>query len=470
MKDKSIRFQITLWFAAALALIVALTFFVILSVSSSVIQENVRNHLIETVENNVDEIEFLNSIDYEDSDDDDDYYVDYQGGYLEIDDDFLDQVNGISTTLCHSEGLLLYGSYSVVSDTFSLAFRDAQVQEISIDGLTYYIFDRELLQDGLEGLWLRGVVSEEQGVAQLSAITRLSLILLPLLVLCAIAGGYLIAGKALKPIHEIADAASQINQGHDLKKRIDLGVGSDELHQRADAFNEMFQRLDEAFESERQFTSDASHELRTPMSVILAQCEFSLEAPRSPTEYQAALEVIQRQSGKVAKLINDMLDFIRLENRADRYPREPVNLTELVSSLCEDMALIREKHIALTWEAEDALSVDGNFELLSRLLENLISNAYRYGKPNGHIFVRLARSRETISLSVADDGIGMSQEQQERIFHRFYQANSSRSNGGTGLGLAIAQEIARFHGGSIGVRSAPGMGSTFTVTLPVQHN
>lgn len=89
-------------FAAALALIVALTFFVILSVSSSVIQENVRNHLIETVENNVDEIEFLNSIDYEDSDDDDDYYVDYQGGYLEIDDDFLDQVNGISTTLCHS--------------------------------------------------------------------------------------------------------------------------------------------------------------------------------------------------------------------------------------------------------------------------------------------------------------------------------------------------------------------------------
>lgn len=469
MKSKSIRIRITLWFTAALALIVALTFAVILSVSNSVIQKTVQDNLIETVENNVDEIEFFSLTAPANDDNDDDYYIAYNGGYLEIDDDFLDQVNGISTTLCRSDGALLYllyGSNSTVKETLSLPFTDGQVQTIPIDGVTYYIFDRMLTQNGLDGLWLRGIVSEEQGDTQLSAIVRLSLILLPLLVLFAVVGGYLIAGRTLKPIHEIADAASQISQGRDLKKRIDLGKGTDELHQLADTFNGMFERLDQAFEAERQFTSDASHELRTPMSVILAQCEYSLEEPQNTEEYQNALRVIQRQGGKMSKLINDMLDFIRLEKKADHYPRAPLDLSQLVSSLCEDMALIRENGIILTYHVAESIFVNGNPELLTRLLINLIGNAYRYGTPDGHITVHLTRSGDTIQLSVADDGIGISKDQQEKIFQRFYQVDPSRSNGGTGLGLAIVQEIARFHGGTVKVLSAPGEGSTFILTLP----
>ena len=469
MKNKSIRLRITLWFAVALVLIVALTFTVILSVSSSVIQKSIQDNLIETVESNVDEIEFFNSLDHSDFDGDDDYYIPYNGGYLEIDDDFLDQVNGISTTLCRSDEVLLYllyGSDSIVKKTFSLPFSDGQVQKITIDGITYYIFDRMLTQDNLDGLWLRGIVSEEQGDTQLSTIAGISLILLPLLVLFSIVGGYLIAGKALKPIQEIADAASQISQGRDLKKRIDLGRGNDELHQLADTFNGMFARLDDAFEAERQFTSDASHELRTPMSVILAQCEYSLEAPQSPEEYQTALRVIQRQGGKMARLINDMLDFIRLEKKADSYSLAPLDLSQLVSSLCEDMALIRENQITLTWNVAESISINGNSELLTRLLVNLIGNAYRYGTPNGHIAVHLIRFEDTIQLSVADDGIGIAEDQQEKIFQRFYQVDSSRSNEGTGLGLAIVQEIAQFHGGAVTVQSTPGAGSTFTLTLP----
>ena len=469
MKNKSIRIRITFWFAVALLLIVALTFAVILSVSHSVLQKTVQDNLIETVENNVDEIEFLSSIDRSDTDDDNDYYLEYHDGYLEIDDDFLDQVNGISTTLCYSDGILLYllyGSDSIAKETFSLSFSDGQVQEITIDGVTYYIFDRMLTQKALDGLWLRGIVSEEQGTTQLSTIAGISLILLPLLVLFAIVGGYLIAGKALKPIHEIADAASQISQGRDLKKRIELGEGNDELHQLANTFNGMFERLDQSFEAERQFTSDASHELRTPMSVILAQCEFSLEAPQTAEEYQSALRVIQRQGGKMSKLINDMLDFIRLEKKAGNYPRTSLDLSQLVSSLCEDMALIRENEITLTWNVAESISVNGNYELLTRLLVNLIGNAYRYGKPNGHTMVNLTRTKDAILLSVTDDGIGIPEEQQEKIFQRFYQVDSSRSNEGTGLGLSMVQEIARFHGGTVAVRSTPGEGSTFTLTLP----
>ncbi len=225
----------------------------------------------------------------------------------------------------------------------------------------------------------------------------------------------------------------------------------------------MFERLENAFEKERQFTSDASHELRTPVSVITAQCEFTLEKPRTGEEYENALETILRQSKKMSRLINDMLDYIRLEMRAESYKKETIDLTELVESLCFDMALIKEKDIVLSWEVEKNICFSGSRLLLSRLLTNLISNAYRYGKEEGHIFVCLKRREHQITLSVSDDGIGIAQEEQLKIFQRFYQADTSHSGSGTGLGLSMADQIVRFHKGSIRVESALGKGSTFYI-------
>lgn len=221
------------------------------------------------------------------------------------------------------------------------------------------------------------------------------------------------------------------------------------------------------FEAERQFASDASHELRTPMTVIMAQCEYSLEAERDGEEYRQALGVIQRQGRKMSRLINDMLDFIRLEIKKDSYPRKPVDMTELTESLCADMALIQEKGITLRCEAEKGVTVNGNGELLARLLTNLVSNAYRYGRENGHIHVRLETCGRSVALSVADDGIGIAPEEQEKIFRRFYQVDGSRTGTGTGLGLSMAWEIAQFHGGSVRLESTPGQGSTFTFVMPL---
>ena len=228
-------------------------------------------------------------------------------------------------------------------------------------------------------------------------------------------------------------------------------------------------RLDESFEAERQFTSDVSHELRTPMSVIMAQCEYTLDEERTPQEYERALRLIRRQGRKMTKLINDMLDFVRLERRGTNYQIEKLNLSALVNSVCEDMSLIRERGISLEHEVEDEIWVDGNPALLSRLLSNLISNAYRYGKDDGHIKVRLKKSQDEVTLSVSDDGIGISREDKEKIFRRFYQADSSRTGSGTGLGLSMVKEIASFHGGSMSVESEPGKGSEFTFHLPVKE-
>lgn len=466
MRKLSIRFKITSWFSAALILVVALTYLVVLSVSNQVIQKTIRDNLISTVKNNVDEVEFYPSIEAASLTGDVDFFLPYREGFLEVDDDFLDEVNQIYTTLYSSDGTFLYGENPIAEETTRLKFTDSQIQTLTVKGTLYYVFDSKLTAEGLDGLWMRGVVSENQGAVQTASITRTSLILLPAFVFIAILGGYLIAGRVLRPMKKISEAAGSIREGGDLKKRIELGKGSDELHQLADNFNLMFDRLETAFQAEQQFTSDASHELRTPVTVILAQCELSLEQPCSSEEYQQALAVIQRQGQKMRKLIGDMLDFTRLETKSEQYAMTKLDLTQLVQAVCTDMALLGERGISLQFSLEPDTYCWGNHALLSRLLTNLISNAYRYGKENGHILVSLKKETAGIKLSVQDDGIGIAEEEQEKIFRRFYQARATYSGAGTGLGLSMVQEIARFHGGTVAVESALGKGSEFTLTLP----
>ncbi|MEY8421731.1 ATP-binding protein [Lachnospiraceae bacterium 38-14] len=463
MRQLPIRFKITLWFTAALLVMFLSSYLLVRYLEHQGLQKNIRDNLVETVEHNVDEVEFYTNMDNIDLYNETDYFSVYRNGYLEIDDDFLDQVNEVYTGLYSTDMVLLYGENPVSRNTATLPFSDSKIQRVKEKGILYYIYDRKLTAKGLEGLWLRGVVSEQQGLEHILQVTRLSLQILPLLVLVSAIGGYFLTKKMLKPIQEISNSAAKIGTGDDLKQRISLAPGNDELHQLARSFNQMFERLENAFEKERQFTSDASHELRTPVSVITAQCEFTLEKPRTGEEYENALETILRQSKKMSRLINDMLDYIRLEMRAESYKKETIDLTELVESLCFDMALIKEKDIVLSWEVEKNICFSGSRLLLSRLLTNLISNAYRYGKEEGHIFVCLKRREHQITLSVSDDGIGIAQEEQLKIFQRFYQADTSHSGSGTGLGLSMADQIVRFHKGSIRVESALGKGSTFYI-------
>ena len=404
--------KITLWFAGALVLMVALTYGVLLSVSHQVIQKTVRDGLIETVENNVDEIEFYETLDEMNLAGDVDQFMAWKDGYLEVDDDFLDQVNGIYTALYDSSQSLLYGENPIAMESLEIPLENAVIRKLKVEGVLYYIFDRELEGEGLDGLWLRGVVSEEQTRAEMSSITRLSLVLMPVLLILAVIGGYIIAGRMLWPVRKISETAEEICNGNDLKKRIDVGEGQDELHQLAAGFNGMFELLDQAFEMEKQFTSDASHELRTPVAVILAQCELMMGEEKSPEEYQHALSVIERQSRKMSKLIQDLLMYTRLELKTDKYKKEQVSLSEIAESVCEDMALIRKKGITLTRQVQEGITCSGNQMLLTRILVNLISNAYRYGKENGHILVKLEKNMYEIRIYVEDDGNGIAQEEQ----------------------------------------------------------
>lgn len=449
-----------------LIFLVTLSYVLVISVSNSVLLKNLRSDLIMTVEDNVDEVEYYDSLQGVIDDNDNDHYFAYKDGYVEIDDDFIGVMNGIYSVIYDESGVQIYGTDPTNKKTDGEAFSDKGLKTVYVGGKRYYIYDRRLTNRGVENMWIRGIVSHEKADEPISDVARRSMIALIVLVILGIGGGYIIAMKSLKPIKDIEEVARDISQSGDLKKRIKLGKGNDELHSLADTFDTMFDRLENSFESEKQFTNDVSHELRTPMAVIMAQCDYALSEEMTQEEYKESIELIRRQGGKMSKMITEMLEFSRIERRSEKYPVEELDFSELVENLCDDLALLKTKNIKLKCEIEPGIRVKGNHMLLTRLVNNLVSNAYRYGVENGKITVTLLSNSKNAMLSVKDDGIGIAKDEQEKIFRRFYQSDPSHSSGGTGLGLSMVKEIASFHNGSVCVKSEPGQGSEFLVRIP----
>ncbi len=462
----SVKKKIILWFSSILVAVVVVTFFTIISVGKSIIIKNLKTSLEEMVDKNSNNIEYYYILS-EENEDIYNQYISYKDGFLEITSDFLDNSNGISSGIYHESGELIYGENPIGRSLDKVPFLNSSIQTLSDSGEKYFVFDRKLDGIGIEGLWLRGTISESTGNEELNRIGNISFFILCIIVYLGIVVGIIIIERIMKPVKKITDAAIKIGNGNDLKARINMGDGKDDFKILANQFDKMVDRLDKAFEKEKRFTSDASHELRTPVAVISAQCEYTLESPREIDEYIESLEVISRQTQRMSSLINDMLYLSRFENKKGKYKFEDFDFSLCISQLCKDMSLIDQKNITLYHDIEENITIKGERELLERLVSNLISNAYKYGKENGEIKVSLSRDLQNgkIKLSVADNGIGISEEEKEKIFDRFYRSDKSRSEAGTGLGLSLALEIAKLHGGDIIIESELDKGSTFIVLL-----
>ncbi len=461
IKNLSIRLKMTIWASVVLALIALLSYGIFYTAGSIVLRNTVKSYLISTVEENVNKIRYTQSMNNTDAN----IYILYGGGLLEIDRDFLDVVNDVYAGLYDESGSLLYGENPIARYTAEHAFEQTYIWNTTVDGVRYNLYDRKLSVDLPDGsvLWIRGAVSERHSMDQLKEISRISLVLMPVVILLCVLSGYLLTGRLLAPIRDMEEAATRISRGDDLKERIPTRDNGDEINRLGRAFNGMLERLEESFEAERQFTSDASHELRTPTSVIMAQTEYILEKDRPAEEYKEAFEVVQRQGVRMRGLIEDMLDYTRLDRRPEDYPMAETDLTEIVRECSAQMALAAEKGIAITATADDGVKIRGNRMLLERMLTNLISNGIRYGKDNGHVNVSLSQTTDGTVLAVTDDGIGISASDREKIFQRFYRGDTSRSTAGTGLGLSMVRKIAEMHGATVAVESEPGQGSTFKI-------
>lgn len=470
MKNISIKMKITVWFALSMLVIVGLTLGSVIMISGSVVKKETFEELREVVEENSDEIEFLDEYNKLDMDDDYDLYLEYKNGYLEIDDDFIRSVNGIVCSLYDEKGNILYGENILYKTDGAFSFGEGEVKtEKDKNGNKHYYFDKKIVLKNGEILWLRGCIDADYGSSRINSIINLSLWIIPVLVLISLFGGYLVARKALKPIEKISESAESIHEGNDLTKRISLSDTSSEVKSLSDSFNRMLDRLEASFKSEQQLTGDVSHELRTPVSVIMSQCEFSLEKDREGEDYRDALKLILRQSRKMSSMINDMLSFSRLERREKDESFSDINMSEIISGVCEDMALIQDRNIILHSDIQSSIFINGDIELISRLAVNLISNAYRYGKENGNINVSLSYASGMAKFAVRDDGIGIKDEDKDKIWDRFFRADKSRSEKGTGLGLSFVKEIARLHSGKLSVESIFGEGSTFMFEVPAVH-
>ena len=480
---KSITFRITGWLFLVMTVLMIMTFAVFRLVSVSVLQKTIRGYLLSSVNENTNRIAFYQDKARMDDNDLNDVYIRYKDGWLEIDDDFLDEINDVQSALYTSDGTMLYGKNPIARVMENESFTASRVYRYETgDGNRYFVYDRKLNGAAMQGLWIRGVVPLRAEERQIGDIFRTSMIFVPVLLLAGIAVTYVTVRQSLMPVRRIEQTASEISRGTDLARRIEIGEVDAELSDLAEAFNGMLDRLERSFEAEQRFTSDASHELRTPMAVILNQTELALEKDRQPEEYRRALSVILRQGRRMQALIASMLDYTRMEMRPENYPLTDLDLSELADSTVRDMALIptpsmtltakiqiRTQNITLTAEIEPGVQVCGNRLLLERALQNLIDNACKYGKEEGNILVRLENKDKKVILSVSDDGIGIPAEDQPHIFERFYRADSSRSSRnvfGAGLGLSMVRKIMDIHGGTVSVESAQGEGSTFYLTFP----
>ena len=233
----------------------------------------------------------------------------------------------------------------------------------------------------------------------------------------------------------------------------------------------MFGRLETSFEHERQFTSDASHELRTPVAVITSQAEYSLLPDATPEEQHEGLEVILEQARKMSALISQLLMLARADNGTQQLTMAPVDLSLLASMTaeqCREAAARRQ--IRLDCEIAPGIMTEGDQASLVRVFLNLLENAIQYGRPGGFVKLTLAVQNDFAVCSIADDGIGIARENLERIWQRFYRVDPSRNPGGsnTGLGLSLVKWIIEAHHGTIEAESGLGKGSCFTFRLPLQ--
>lgn len=478
MRNLTIKKKIILWFALVLLVIIAITEGITFVIASKLLDRNAEERLVNQVNMNAGEIEFFESLEGNEMEETD-TYIEYAGGWLEVDDDFMAYQDGISTALLNSKGEMLYGRNLMdfpIEKEF--AFKDAGI--IDINGDKYYVYEKPLTYP--EGLWLRGYISTNENTNLLYHFVRICIWLIPLLAALALVGGYLITRRSFRPIGRIADAAEEIGKSGDLSRRLDIGQGNDELHQLADTFNGMIGKLEKNFEAEKQFTSDVSHELRTPTAVIMAQSEYALELAETKEDYIESFEVIHRQSKLMNDMINQLLFFSRLELGTQKVNIEPTDISELTEHIAQEQALIGTNGITITTDIEKDVKKDVDVALYTRMLNNLIGNAYKYGKQNGHISVELEKiepgdipaeaSADTFThmLSITDDGIGMSEENLDKIWNRFFQVDTARTEGnedsaGIGLGLSMVKQISAILGFEISVESSEGNGTSFHIYL-----
>ena len=442
----SAKLRLTLWVTFMVLVVSAMVLVFVLVINRHSLPEDPAEYLVEVVMDNASDVEFDRG--------------NFEWNEMTV------YKRGVYCSFYNTNGDLLLSADKEDMDFSDEPFKENTIRTVTSGDKEFYLYDRYVDME-VTGLWIRGVVMTDSHVGITNVILRLTVMILPIILIITFLGALWISSRTFKPIEKIVATANSINDADDLTDRINLKRGPKEMKQLARAFDRMFERLEKLFEAERQFTSDASHELRTPTAVILVECDRAKRKAKTPDDYRESIGHIETQGQRMSDLIEELLGITRLQQGTEKYPLKKSDLSEFITLSAEEFVPSEKRGIRLETEIEDGIECSFNPSLMSRVVYNLLQNGYKYGKENGYVQLRLTREGGDAVISVKDNGIGISEEDQSKIWQRFWQADSSRGNeGGSGLGLAMVKEIAELHGGSVSVESTLGKGSTFTFRIP----
>jgi signal transduction histidine kinase len=345
---------------------------------------------------------------------------------------------------------------------------DRTFSTIDVDGVPARAFIQHVKDQRYP--YVAAVVVPLQGIRAESAELRRALgagVLAAMIV--AVVGGWLVGRQTLRPLGDMAAQAAAISEDEPAA-RLHVPNPQDELGRLAHAFNGLLDRLSRVLHAQRQFMADASHELRTPVSVMRTTAQVALSRETRPAEdYRESMTIVAEQSAHLSRLVNAMFLLSRAEARGLPLVPEAVYIDDLVAESARALrVLARERDITVAADGDTAVTFVGDDTLLRQLIRNLLDNAVRHARGGGAVTASVHRASQAVTIRVADDGDGVPDAQRERIFDRFVRLGSGYA--GAGLGLPIARWIAEAHGGTLVLESTGSQGSVFTVTLPLPRD
>lgn len=367
-------------------------------------------------------------------------------------------------------GEYIAGQY--IYDITNLKFVPGVVRHENVEGKEYIIYDimNPAPPGSGKGFWIRSAESVNSSNLLSKSAIAVMLFSIPLILLITALGGYYITRRAFLPINNIVKTANNICMQNDIKQRIAIEpeAHKDELYELSVTLNRMLNKIETLILQEKQFTSDASHELRTPISVILAQSEYLAEIAENEKEKELALNIVDK-SKQISKLVSRLLMLARMDSNRQTIHKEKVDLSVIADVAIESMQDFADKRgIILSKEVPEGLMIEADEALLLSAITNLVGNGIKYGKDGGFVKITAEQSEDSVEISVLDNGIGISRDDLDKIWGRFWRADDVRNdeNASYGLGLAMVKSIAKLHNGNVTVVSEPECGSEFDLTLP----
>ncbi|MCR4888690.1 MAG: HAMP domain-containing histidine kinase [Ruminococcus sp.] len=388
-----------------------------------------------------------------------------RNGNLRVDESKIEkQYPDMYIVIVDSEGNAIWGSAPEgvdISPERSLA-----PEKVTAGKASYYYIDRYIRSPMPANSFVRAYVNETDVLSKYIPL-RIKYYGGAAVIFAVLTLAMLYALKRFRhSIKTMEASVAKIGTSQSLEHHMDETGHYQEISSLIQAHNRMLDRMQDSFEQQEQFSSDVAHELKTPIAVIKAQCQYALLHMELSDEVRDSFATILKQTQNMQELVTTLLMLSRLESGSNTEMQEQIDLHEIVSAVCE-AEQDKPESPEIRFDITDSGNAEtlGNIGLVTIAVTNLISNAVKYSEENGMIEVELGTQESTVFVKVTDHGIGMTAEEQQKVFTRFYRADASRSTGGHGLGMPLARKIAQKHGGTVTVESETGKGSCFTLYL-----